>query len=371
MKIVVSILVMVHGIIHFMGFAKAFALGNIAEFGKELSKPIGLIWLLTGLLFMVSSIMMLLKKGGWPVLAILAVIISEILILNVWSDAKYGTFANIIILMAAIIAFGAIRFENSYKNDVDSAMGTIPSNDEPITEKDLEPLPPIVQRYLKYVGVVGRPKVHNFRIVFEGEMRDKGKDWFLFTSEQHNFIKAPTRLFFMKAKVKGVPTHGYHSYQNEDARMQIKLLSLFSVVDISGEELFAAETVTFFNDLCLFAPAALIDKRIEWEVIDDTSVKATYTNNATKISAILYFNDEGQLENFVSNDSIAVSEMKTFPFSTPIKNYRDMNGCNLPTYGEAVWHYPEGQFSYGRFNIKSIQYNMSHLNEYVLKHNKE
>jgi len=62
--------------------------------------------------------------------------------------------------------------------------------------------------------------------MFEGEMRDKGKDWFRFTSEQYNFFDSPTRLFFMKAKVSGLPTHGYHSYKENRARMLIKLLSL-------------------------------------------------------------------------------------------------------------------------------------------------
>lgn len=46
--------------------------------------------------------------------------------------------------------------------------------------------------------------------------------------------------------------------------------------------------------------------------------------------------------------------MKTFPFSMPIKNYRNMNGYNLPRYGEAVWHYPDDDFVYGKFKIKSI-----------------
>ena len=90
-------------------------------------------------------------------------------------------------------------------------------------------------------------------------MRDREKDWFAFTSEQHNFIPEPTRLFFMKAKVKGLPTVGYHSYQDGKARMLIKLASLFPVVKIDGPEMFPTETVTFFNDLCLFAPAALMD----------------------------------------------------------------------------------------------------------------
>ena len=97
--------------------------------------------------------MMLLKKEGWPVLAILAAIVSQIVIFAIWSDAKYGTMANVIILIVAVIALGTERFENSYKNDVESAMRSSPINDELITEEDLTPLPPMVQRYLKYVEV--------------------------------------------------------------------------------------------------------------------------------------------------------------------------------------------------------------------------
>ena len=359
MKLALSILVLFHGLIHFMGFARAFAIGNTAEFTKELSKPIGLLWLLTGLLFIMLAILLFLKKEGWPVYAILAVIVSQLLIFTVWSDAKYGTIVNIIILISAIIAFGTERFESSYKKDVISAMENTSGNDQLITEKDLEPLPVVVKKYLRYVGVVGKPKVYNVKIRFEGEMRDKGKDWFPFTSEQYNFFDAPSRFFFMKAKVKGLPTNGYHRYVKEGARMCIKLISLFPVVDIGSPILFPTETVTFFSDLCLFAPSALIDERIRWETIDELSVKATFITSGISISAVLYFNEKHQLVNYVSNDRYSISEMKAFPFSTPASNYENINGYHLPTYGEAIWHYPDGDFIYGKFNVQGIAYNVS------------
>ncbi len=163
----------------------------------------------------------------------------------------------------------------------------------------------------------------------------------------------------MKAKIMGLPTYGYHKYDREGAGMLIKLESLFPIVDIKGKEMYPAETVTFFNDLCLFAPAALIDKRITWETIDPLSVKATFTTINIKISAILSFNEAGQLINFVSYDRYSVSEMKAFPFSTPAKNYKNINGYNLATYGEATWHYPDGEFVYGKFELKEIEYNVS------------
>jgi hypothetical protein len=161
----------------------------------------------------------------------------------------------------------------------------------------------------------------------------------------------------MKAKVKGLPTIGYHSYKDGNAGMLIKLLSLFPLVHINGQELYRTETVTFFNDLCLFAPAGLIDDRITWEEIDEVSAKATFTTNGAEISAVLYFNQRGQLVNFISEDRISIAEMKTFPFSTPVKNYQNINGYYLPTYGEAVWHYPNGKFVYGKFKVKEILYN--------------
>lgn len=358
MRIVLTLLLVVHGLIHFMGFAKAFDFGNMARFSKEISKPMGLLWLLNGLLFIISVVLFWMKNQTWPMFGIIAVVLSQIVIFMFWHDAKYGTIANVIILIAVIIAFSTLRFENKFISDVRSGMVATSISSSQISKKDLENLPLMVQRYLNYVDVVGKPKVQNFKIIFDGEMREKGKDWFKFTSEQYNFFESPTRLFFMKAKIKGLPTHGYHAYKKGNASMDVKVLSMLTVVHEDSPELYPTETVTFFNDLCLFAPAALVDNRITWEVIDDLSVKAIFANGNTVISAILYFNETGQLINFISHDRYSISEMKAFPFSTPVKAYKNINGYNIPTYGEAVWHYPDGEFVYGKFRLKDLEYNV-------------
>ena len=119
-----------------------------------------------------------------------------------------------------------------------------------------------------------------------------------------------------------------------------------------------AETVTFFNDMCLLAPATLIDKRIKWQTIDEYSVNATFTNQGISISDNLFFNSSGQLVNFISNDRISVSDMKQYPFSTPVHHYQDISGFKLMSEGDAVWHYPDGAFVYGKFKLKSIAYNV-------------
>ena len=197
MKILIAILILIHGLIHVMGFAKAFSIGNLTQFTKEISRPMGLLWLLTGLLFIAMAILNLMKKDTWPILAIIAVVLSQTLIFTVWSEAKYGTIINIIVLIVAIVGLATKNFENSYRRDVTFAMEKINFRSVNITENDLTRLPEPVKKYLEYVGVVGKPKIQNVRIVFDGEMRDRGKDWFAFTSEQYNFFLDPTRLFFL------------------------------------------------------------------------------------------------------------------------------------------------------------------------------
>jgi len=339
-----------------MGFAKAFNYGNISQLTKEISKLSGMLWMLTAFLFIAATILFLLKKDAWLYVGCAAVIISQILIFTVWQDAKFGTIANVIILVAIVLNWGSYQFEKGYQKDVkENLQRTNMLTTDLLIEPDVLPLPEPVQRYLKYTGVVNKPKPKNMRIVFEGQMRQKGKGFFPFICEQYNSFDEPTRLFFMKAKMKGFTVPGYHKYSNATALMDIRLFGLFPVVQKSGKDMDKAETVTLFNDMCLMAPATLVDKRITWQAIDSNSAKATFTNHAITITAILYFNKQGQLVNFISNDR----DVNHYPFSTPVSNYKTINGINIMTYGETIWYYPDGEFVYGKFNLKEVEYNVS------------
>lgn len=360
MKLLFVFAILAHGLIHLMGFAKAFGYGNIPHLTKHISKTSGLFWLATALLFSVAAVMLLLKKESWFFLAFIAVVASQILIVTSWREAKFGTVANVIIVLVIITAWSSLQFESRFRHDVKTNLDqTSTPATELLTEADLQPLPQPVQKYLRTAGVVDKPKVRNVRIVFDGEMRGKGKDWFKFRSVQYNCFDEPTRLFFMKARMFGMSVPGYHDYQHGKAAMQIKLFGIFTVMEAKGPEMDKAETVTVFNDMCLVAPATLIDKRIQWEPIDNLSTKATFQNGANSISATLYFNEIGQLINFISDDRYEINDMKQYRFSTPVKNYKQIEGRKVPTYGEAIWHYPEGEFIYGQFYLTDIEYNVT------------
>lgn len=236
---------------------------------------------------------------------------------------------------------------------------------EILTEKDIQHLPQIVQKYLRYVGAIGKEKVLNFRVEFEGKIRSNpGDGWMKLNSVQYNFTDKPTRIFYITAHKMGIPAVGIHLYKDETAIMIIKMLCLFTVADAKGPEMDQGETVTVFNDMCFMAPATLIDKSIQWDSIDSLTVKAQYTNGHITIGATLFFNQKGELINFISNDRFETKDgkiYKNYPWITPVYGYREINGHKIPTGAQAIYKHPEGDFCYGEFIINTVEYNCKEL----------
>jgi hypothetical protein len=103
LKIIFFIIIIVHGLIHLMGFVKAFKLAPMDQLTQPISKPVGLLWLLTALLFLAAVFLFLRRPEFWWIIAAPAIIISQVLIILSWRDAKFGTIANLIILLNIIL----------------------------------------------------------------------------------------------------------------------------------------------------------------------------------------------------------------------------------------------------------------------------
>ncbi|MBA4319163.1 MAG: hypothetical protein C0412_12250, partial [Flavobacterium sp.] len=93
MRIPFLILVIVHGLIHLLGFVKAFGLAEVKQLTQPISKPFGMIWLLAFILFTIAAILFAFKYNYWWFFGILALVTSQILISFFWHDAKFGTIA--------------------------------------------------------------------------------------------------------------------------------------------------------------------------------------------------------------------------------------------------------------------------------------
>ena len=363
MKIFFIVLLTIHGLIHLLGFLKAFDLAQIDQLTQNITKPTGLLWLLAALLYITAAIFYFLDTNWWWIIGGAAVLISQVLIVLSWSDAKYGTIANVILLVPIIIAFAGslpTSYKNLFKLEVDKGLKRY-STQELLTEEDIKHLPSPVQKYIRYSGAIGKEKLQNIRVVFRGQIKPKPDSDFLdFHAVQYNYFDEPSRAFYIESKMFGLPFDALHLYVGPNATMRVKIASLIQVVDAKGTEMNKGETVTMFNDMCFLAPGSLTNNNIEWESIDSLTVKARFTNQGNTITAILFFNEIGELINFSSNDRYESADGKvytSYEWTTPLKNYKDFSGRRLASYGEAIWHKPEGEYCYGKFNLIEIEYN--------------
>jgi hypothetical protein len=232
----------------------------------------------------------------------------------------------------------------------------------PLTEADIAHLPAPVRRFVVRSGAVGRPRVQNVRVEFDADMfRKRGQRPMRATSVQYNFFGRPARLFLMRARMFGLPVRALHVYAREQARFTVRVASLVNMVDLSGDDISSAETVTVLNDMCFLAPGSLIDPRLAWSSVDDKTVIVTFTNGPHRVSATLTFGERDELVDFFSDDrpESGNGTFRPMRWSTPISDDRDLDGRRQATRGSAVYAYPDGDFTYGAFTLTSIAYDVS------------
>ena len=342
LRVIIVLVLVVHALIHVMGFAKAFGFAELPQLQIPISRPMGVLWLAAALLALVAAIAFAMDARWFWIVGAFAAVASQVVIIASWGDARFGSIANAVLALLALMAF-CTNGPGSLRERYERAVATCLSRDAaraPVAEGDLAALPAPVQRYLRQAGVIGEPRVRNFRAHFKGRIRSSATSvWMPFVVEQVSGDGPAERLFYMRATMYGIPVVAYHHYIGAHAAMQVKVAGLVPMVNASGPVMDQAETVTLFNDMCLLAPSTLLDHGIVWGAVRGDTVNAVFTNAGHTISADLVFDATGALVDFVSDDRTALApDGKTLihmRWTTPVSGYREFGGRRLFASGAA------------------------------------
>lgn len=363
-----------HGLLHLLGVAKGFGWAEISQLRQPIGPGGGFLWLTAAVLVLGSAVLIAVRAPTWWwSVAVLGAVVSQVAITTSWSDARFGTLGNVVLVLAAVVGFaslGPASFHAQYRDRARDALADSPATSGAlVTAQDLSGLPGPLAAYLRRSGVLGRPPVSSFSAQFHGRIRS-GPDqaWMPFTGEQVNtYGPRPRRLFIMDATRSGLPVTVLHSFSDTTATMRVRVLSLFTVVNASGPEMDRGETVTVFNDLVVLAPGAIVNAPVRWTAMDAHHVRGVYTDGDQTVSAVLTFDADHDLVDFVSDDRLRAStDGKTFEhqtWSTPLSEHRNTDGRRVLAVGEGQWHAPppEGLFTYVELHVDDITYNEGDL----------
>lgn len=361
MKVLLIILFLIHGCIHFMGFAKAFYPSSNFSATQFVSRPLGLAWLAVGLLCITTALLLLLKREWWPVLGILTVILSQVLIVIYWKDAKYASIVNSILLLISISGYGNYRFDQMIHKESQNILGTIDLNTTVLqTKDDVGHLPTVVQKWLTASGALHKEKTVSVRLRQKGEMKTSPSGrWMPFTARQYFNCKDPA--FIWVTKVNPLPLvylKGRDKLTNAQGEMLIELLGFFPVVNEGrNEKINAASMQRYLAELCWF-PAAAVNKHLTWEAIDETSAKAILTLNNKSVSGIFSFTTEGDFHSFETKRFYGSDkDAKLETWYIEAFDHQVFDGQKIPSTLEVTWKLAEGDFNWLKLEITALEYN--------------
>jgi len=238
-KAIFIFITLIHGAIHIMGFAKAFNLAEIKELTCVISRQAGLLWLLCAVIFIITAALFYAGYKHWWIIATVGVFISQTLIFSCFKDAGFGTIPNVIILSAAMAAYGIYSFNNYSQAWLNTILNSASAEKIKVSEQSIKNLPPSLKKWFERSNVIGKDISSVVFLTQRGELKTSpdGK-WMPVTASQWLVSRKPS--FLWKARIDAAPLihiSGCDKYYDGHGHMLIKLMSIFKIADSSGKEI--------------------------------------------------------------------------------------------------------------------------------------
>lgn len=238
-----------------------------------------------------------------------------------------------------------------------------PDGDAVVEEDDLSGLPTAAQRYLRYMGVLGRPRDWSLRVAVAGRFRLRpGAGWMPAQTWQYNSALDIARVFAIRVRMAHLlPMTASDTYLRGRGRLVGKLAGLVTVADGSGTEYDVSELLTWLNDAVLLAPSMLLRPAVSWAYASDDAFDVTLSDAGHTVTARVFLDERGAPVDF------AADRYATLPgglvlarWRTPVRSWSTVNGRPFPGPAEVVYDLPDGTYCYleGGFVPASIAYNL-------------
>ncbi|SES27084.1 DUF6920 family protein [Salipaludibacillus aurantiacus] len=358
MKIALLIIIVIHGLIHLLGFLKGFNLLQLSELSISISRGQALVWMGTGIVLIISSVLLLINSDHWWKVGIAAVIVSQILIVMTWGDAKAGAAANIIIGAAIIFAYADSSLNTAIEKEIVDLTRKSTGSTQVISEDMMEDLPQSVQRWISNSGAVGK-EIHStmdFKHYAKLKLKPDQKEWY--NAKAHQYVTTEEPGFLWKIDMEMNPfitVKGRDLYKNGKGSMQMKLASLVSVANVENDDKIDQSTLQRYLLEMAWYPWAALSPYITWEELGDHSARATMNYKGATGTADFFFNEDGDFFSSRawrydgSTDSYLECIGKANEFSV-------INGVKIPTDIDVSYVLDDDIFTWYKVSIYDIKF---------------
>jgi uncharacterized protein DUF6544 len=223
-------------------------------------------------------------------------------------------------------------------------------------------LPAPVRRHLEYAITATAPAIRTARLRHTGTFRtgpDQG--WSPIEGEQYFSVANPGFVWF--ARMRLMPLLWIQARDrllSGRGNMLVKPMSAFAIADASGPEIDQGAMLRWLAESVWF-PYAFVSDAIEWQPIDGRSARASMRCPGAPVQAVFEMDQEGRIVALQAARYRDVGGGRSVltPWSGRYADFLEFGGFRVPSAVEVTWNLADGPFTYARFRITALEYNVA------------
>jgi len=217
----------------------------------------------------------------------------------------------------------------------------------------LQGLPAPVQRYFRHVMKEGQPYISYVRLMHKGQFKTgpkkgwvniKGEQYF--TTAKPGFIWRGSTAMFTALDM----------YISDKGKLTVSLFSLFKIAGGQGEKYDHGELLRWLAESVWFPTNVLPKENLQWKPVDMHHAQLAFTYNGLSLLYLVTFNDKDEIAELETKRYMDEENLETW--IGKVSDYRENNGVIIPFAIEAIYRLKEGDYSYAKFNVKRMEYNV-------------
>ena len=271
-----------------------------------------------------------------------------------------GTLAALAAGVSSALVYGASRWQGETRKlraRMDAAR--LPARPARYDERNVESLPPPVQRYFRAVLSDGQPMITAARLSQEGQflLSEQKEKWGPFQATQAVTVHPPA--FDWDARIAWAPGVKVYVRDAYAAGTGTLHAAAFGLVQVAGQqgtpELDEGELMRYLAEAAWYPTALLPASGVQWEAIDSSTARATLTDGPTRAALEFRFDAEGLIAS-VRSPGRHKDARTVLPWQGRFRGYALRSGMRIPLEGEVEWITPAGPLLYWRGRITDVAY---------------
>ncbi|MCW5667971.1 MAG: hypothetical protein KIT35_29405 [Piscinibacter sp.] len=282
-----------------------------------------------------------------------------------WTVAAAGALLALVLLLSAV---GAWRWHARTRALIERLEAARRPAAAPRFDagRDLEGLPPPVQRFFRAALADGAPIVAALRLTHRGtfNLAAEGPDrWIPFTSTQRVTTRRPGFVWDARmALAPGAVVRVHDAYVAGEGLLHAAALGLVSLADLRGSSpepggVAHGEFMRFVAEAAWYPTALLPSQGARWSAVDEHSATVTLADDAVGVSLLMRFDPRtGLIESVraAARGRTIGKDVVMTPWEGRWSDPAEQGGMTVPMRGEVAWLTPQGRRVYWRGTVTAL-----------------